>query len=48
MNLQTFNDSKSSYSVISDCFIQGAMDGDLNRIDGKGEPVFLDRDHHVL
>ena len=41
MNLQTFNDSKASYPVISDCFIHGAMDGDFNRIGEKGQPVCL-------
>ena len=41
MNLQTFNDSTLSYSTITDCFIHGAMDEDFNRIDEKGEPVFL-------
>ena len=33
--------TKTSYSVIGDCFIHGVMDGEFNKINEKGEVIFL-------
>ncbi len=33
--------TKPSYSVIGDCFIHGVMDREFNKIDEKGEVIFL-------